>query len=415
MTSQVSILPGESDPLAPIPVSTARSNFAVTLLVVISVAFLAASSAPTPLYAIYQHDMALSPLVVTIIFAAYPVAFLIALLVVGSLSDHAGRRVVIMAAVALEVGAIVLFLVSSNPGELIAARALQGVATGAATAAIGAALTDLAPARAPIFNSVAPLIGMATGAVGAAALATWVQQPTIVVFAVMIALFAILLIAARFLPETSARRPGAFASLRVAVLVPAASGRALAISAPILIAVWALGGFLLSLGPSLLHAQTGSFAPLPGGWLVFALTATGTIAVVVLRSHTSERVFIIGAVALTSGLIVVLTSVVLSSPTILFIGTAIAGIGFGSGFQGAMRTVMSTADPSDRAGLLSTVFVISYLAMSIPAIGAGLLSAQIGIETTTYIVGGVAIALSLIALVAILRRESDESISPRWA
>jgi hypothetical protein len=231
----------------------------------------------------------------------------------------------------------------------------------------------------------------------------------------MIALFAILLIAARFLPETSARRPGAFASLRVAVLVPAASGRALAISAPILIAVWALGGFLLSLGPSLLHAQTGSFAPLPGGWLVFALTATGTIAVVVLRSHTSERVFIIGAVALTSGLIVVLTSVVLSSPTILFIGTAIAGIGFGSGFQGAMRTVMSTADPSDRAGLLSTVFVISYLAMSIPAIGAGLLSAQIGIETTTYIVGGVAIALSLIALVAILRRESDESISPRLA
>jgi len=227
----------------------------------------------------------------------------------------------------------------------------------------------------------------------------------------MIALFVILLVVARFLPETSSRRPGAVESLRIAVLVPGASQRALAISAPILIAVWALGGFLLSLGPSLLHAQTGSFAPLPGGWLVFALTTTGTIAVIVLRNQTAQRVFIIGAVALTGGLLVVVASVAVSSPTILFIGTAIAGIGFGSGFQGAMRTVMPTADASDRAGLLSTVFVISYLAMSIPAIGAGLLSAQIGIESTTYIIGGVAIALSVIALVSILRQNRVQSAS----
>jgi predicted MFS family arabinose efflux permease len=353
--------------------------------------------------------MELSPLIVTIVFAAYPVAFLVALLVIGSLSDHLGRRIVIMAAVLLEVGAMVIFLVSANPGELITARVLQGIATGAATAAIGAALTDLSPARAPIFNSVAPLIGMAAGALGSAALATSVAQPTVAVFALMIALFVLLLIASRFLPETSSRRPGAVHSLRIAVLVPDASRRALAVSAPILIAVWALGGFLLSLGPSLLHAQTGSFVPLPGGWLVFALTATGTIAVVVLRNQAADRVFIIGAVTLTAGLAVVLASVVLVSPTILFVGTAIAGIGFGSGFQGAMRTVMPTASASDRAGLLSTVFVISYLAMSIPAIGAGLLSAQIGIEATTFIVGGVAIALSVIALVAILRQRRGQS------
>src|SRR5437660_8195190 len=57
----------------------------------IIVSFLAASSAPTPLYASYQAQWGFSPITVTVIFGVYAFVFLTALLTVGALSDHVGR------------------------------------------------------------------------------------------------------------------------------------------------------------------------------------------------------------------------------------------------------------------------------------------------------------------------------------
>jgi hypothetical protein len=60
--------------------------------------FSACGAAPTPLYHQYQESLGLTPFMLTIIFAAYVVSLLAALLTVGSLSDYIGRRPAIMAA-----------------------------------------------------------------------------------------------------------------------------------------------------------------------------------------------------------------------------------------------------------------------------------------------------------------------------
>ena len=61
---------------------------AVTLYgVVTAMTFSAASGAPTPLYRVYQDSFALSPFLLTMIFAVYTFSLLAALLTVGSLSD----------------------------------------------------------------------------------------------------------------------------------------------------------------------------------------------------------------------------------------------------------------------------------------------------------------------------------------
>jgi predicted MFS family arabinose efflux permease len=384
-----------------------RLAFAVNA--VVSIAFLAASSAPTPLYAIYQEHLHLTPLIVTVVFASYAIALLIALLVVGSLSDHLGRRTVILGALALETVAMIVFAVSSNAAELISARALQGLATGAATAALGAGLADLIPRRAPLVNSVAPIIGMAVGALGSAALTTAVAVPTTDVFIVLMILFALLFVTALFLPESVERRPGALRSLKISAVVPPAARRALVVATPILIAVWAMGGFILSLGPSLARAQTGSTSPMVGGWLVFALTFSGAIAVFTFHRTPAARAFIIGAGALIAGVAVTLLGVVVSAPVLLFLGIVIAGIGFGTGFQGAMRTVLPLAQAGERAGLLATVYVISYLATSLPAIAAGLLSSLWGIKPAAIIIGSAVIILAAMALGGILRHSKAAS------
>ena len=376
---------------------------AVVVQVLMSVAFLAASSAPTPLYAMYQEQLHLTQFTVTVVFAAYALALLAALLIIGSLSDHLGRRAVILGALALETAAMIVFAVSGNAAELISARILQGVATGAATAALGAALADLAPRRAPLVNSVAPIIGMAVGALGSAALAASAPAPAMEVFVILIAVFALLLVAALFLPESAVRRPGALKSLRISVFVPPAARKALLVASPVLIAVWAIGGFMLSLGPSLARVQTGSASPMVGGWLVFALTSSGAVAVFTFGRLPAARVLVGGAAALLSGVAVTLGAVVAGQPVLLFLGVVVAGVGFGTGFQGAMRTILPLAQASERASLLSTVYVISYLAMSVPAIAAGLLASMWGIELTAIVVGGIVIALSALALGGMLR------------
>ncbi|MFD0331253.1 MFS transporter [Streptacidiphilus monticola] len=108
-----------------------------------------AASAPSPLYVVYQARWGFSAAVLTTVFAVYALFLLLALLVVGSLSDHLGRRPVLIASALLEAVAMLLFVGASGVGWLLVARAVQGVATGAATGALAAALIDLQPERRP--------------------------------------------------------------------------------------------------------------------------------------------------------------------------------------------------------------------------------------------------------------------------
>src|SRR6185295_7744483 len=84
------------------------SNVTTTVLAVITaMTFSASGAAPTPLYHQYQESFGLTPFAITIIFAAYVLSLLAALLTVGSLSDHIGRRPAILAALILHVVSMV--------------------------------------------------------------------------------------------------------------------------------------------------------------------------------------------------------------------------------------------------------------------------------------------------------------------
>src|ERR1700680_1746870 len=115
----------------------ALSHAATTVAAVITaMTFSASGAAPTPLYHQYQESFGLTPFMLTIIFAAYVVSLLAALLTVGSLSEYIGRRPAIRAALALNIVAMVMFVVADSAWALIAARAVQGFATGLATATL---------------------------------------------------------------------------------------------------------------------------------------------------------------------------------------------------------------------------------------------------------------------------------------
>ncbi len=384
-----------------LPIDRSRTlspTVAFGLLTSILVMLLASSSAPTPLYAIYQAQWGFSAITITVVFGVYAVAVLLSLLVFGALSDHVGRRPVLITALIIQAGVMLLFAFAGGVDALLVARVLQGLATGAAVGAIGAGLVDLHPGRGPVANAAGAMTGSGTGALGAALLVQLLPSPTRLVYFVLLGLFLIQAAGVALIAETSSRKPGALRSLRPKLALPTRVRGTLAIAAPSLVAVWALGGFYGSLGPSLTALVSGSDSTILGGAALFVLAGTGALTVLVFHRLPARTFSIVGSSLVIVGVAIVLLSVSARSIVGFFVGTAIAGAGFGGGFQGGLRTIVPLAEPSERAGVISVAYIICYLGLGLPAIVAGFLVVHGTVLHTAQEFGGAVIVLAALTV-----------------
>jgi MFS family permease len=374
---------------------------ATTLIAVITaMTFAASGAAPTMLYQRYQETFGLTPFILTIIFGAYALSLLGALLTVGSLSDYIGRRPAILAALSLNVAAMVMFISANSAAGLIAARAAQGFATGLATATLGAAIMDTDRSRGPVLNSITTFIGLTVGSLGGGALVTYAPDPQQLVYTVLLAASAAEALLLWYMPETVTPKAGALASLTPHVSVPGPARRALVQVTPITIASWALSGFYFSLMPSLVRVATGIALPIVGGLVVSALTCSGAIAVLSLHNISPRRILSGGITALVTGVALTLAGVQMQHVSLMLVGTVVAGTGFGAAFSGSMRTVIPQAEAHERAGLLSAFYVEGYLSLSVPAILTGLVAPLAGLPLAADVYGAVVIVLALGSLLA---------------
>jgi MFS family permease len=362
----------------------------------------ASSSAVTPLYHLYQASMHLTPFWITIVFSSYVASLLTALLTVGGLSDYVGRRPVILSALLLNALAMILFSEAQGVGQLILARMVQGLSVGVGTTALGAAILDTNRARGPLLNSVTAFLGMTAGSLGAAALITFATDPLHRVYEVLLALTALMIALLYVMPESSTRKIGALASLRPQIRVPPQSRTILARLTPANVAAWALGGLYLSLMPTVVATTMGIASPWVGGLVVAALMLTAAIAVATFRNWPVRRLILMSTSTLGLGVAVSMIGIQQQQVVALLAGTMIAGVGFGSTFSGTLRALLPTAEPHQRAGLLSAFYLQSYLAFSVPAVVAGLSVPHIGLSTTAYLYGAVIILLAFISMMASL-------------
>ncbi|MER7394952.1 MFS transporter [Streptomyces sp. NPDC000151] len=375
------------------------------LLGAIQLFLLFAASAPSPLYPVYQAEWGFGPTAVTLVFALYAFGLLAALLVVGSLSDHIGRRPVLIVSLLVEIAAMVIFIEAGGLGWLLAARAVQGLATGAAMGAIGAGLVDLQPPHNPrlgaLVGGTSILLGLALGGLGAGVLVQYAPAPTTLIYLVLIAAFAITLAGVVFMPETTAGRPGALASLLPRASLPRRLRPHMLVITPSLVALWAVGGFYLSLGPALTAAVLGERNTVIVGAVIAVLTGAGALGQLFLQRRTPLRILSYGSVTLIAGMLITMIGVAATIPAAYLLGTALAGFGYGASFLGAMRTLAAQAEPEERAAVFSVMFLISYLAFGLPAIVAGVFSTRLGLTLTSIGYAVVVIALALLALLGL--------------
>jgi len=390
-----------------------RAAFSLLVSGAAGAAALTAASAPSPLYPVYQRLWGFSAFMLTLIFAVYVFALLVALLTVGSLSDRIGRRPVASAALVLLAVGMVLFAIAGGSGGLIAARVVQGLAVGAATGTTTAMIMDSAPNPrwGSIISSAVPSLGIVIGAVLAGALVQFAPLPRQLVFWILAAVYVVLAGLVWTIPEsarnaTSAESP--WRSLLPSAGLPANTRSTFLALVPSMSATWALGGLYLSLGSSVLRAILGVQNHFAVGLVLGVFFAAGTSGAVVSTALPARWRDEISYGTLAGGVLVTVAAMPAGTLPLYVVGSVVAGFGFGATFRSAVNALGDAAPADQRGEVFATMYIVSYLAFSLPALAAGLAVQWFGLESTAVTYGLVDVALVAVAMGAAIARAGRE-------
>jgi MFS family permease len=378
-----------------------------------------ASGTPTPLYALYQAKFDFSTLVVTLVYAVYCFGVLASLLLVGRVSDDIGRRPVLISALLGLLASMVLFAAAQSEAWLFAARALQGVTTGAALGAAGAALLDFHPRgdgeHAGLVSGVVTAGGIGAGAAVSAVLVQYAPDPLVTPFVVLMALVTLALVATLAMPEPVERteRPR-FKPQRPRV--PRAIRGPFVLSSLGVLASWSLGGLYFALGPALVADLTHSHSHLIGGIAVLSLAGPAALSQLLWYGLPARSAAWIGAAVLAAGLALTVGALSIGSTAFFFTASVVTGLGFGLAFVGALRSLTAVVPDAHRAEAMAAFYVVAYFAISVPTVAAGLAAPHLGLETTFRVfgaaVGAIALAVSAAASGVLSRGRLAAAASP---
>jgi MFS family permease len=128
------------------------------------------------------------------------------------------------------------------------------------------------------------------------------------------------------------------------------------------------------------------------------------VASVVVRGSDPATAMLGGCLTLLAGAAITFVAIATRAPAAFLLGTGVAGVGFGTAFTGAYRTVGALATPDERAGLIAAIFTVSYLAFSVPALIAGVATSHYGLRDTALVYSAVVAALVAAAAASFLFR-----------
>jgi MFS family permease len=370
------------------------------------------STAPSALYGIYARQDHLSAITVTLIYSVYAAGLLVSLLLVGHLSDWYGRRALLVPALLTAVVATLVFAASSSLTALVLGRVVTGVALGAAIAAATAYLTDLdagpgaAPTRrAQIVATVANVGGLAIGPLLAGLLVAYVTpdpQMVYVPFAVLLVLAAV---GIAFAPEVQPRpesRPR-YRPQRLALPSTARAQFGAALTGDFL--VFAVFGLFAGLASAFLSGTLHRSSPVLVGLAVLVSYGAGLLTQVSTMTWPLRRLLALGIPVLVVGLAVVVSAAWVQPPSLLLflVGAALTGVGSGAIYRSTLTVVITSAPADQRAGALALFFVVGYVGLSLPVVGAGIALMYVSFKIV-LLVFAVAVAVGILLATPVLLR-----------
>ena len=392
-----------------------RFEFGFWVVAFTYVVVMAVTTAPSPLYGLYQQRDGFSTFTITLIFASYSLGSTSSLFLLGHISDWFGRKWILLPGIVVSAAGALVFLLWRDLLGLYVGRVLGGLSVGMVSATATAYLGELharskpqaSMRRAQMAGTVFNAGGLAVGALIAGLLAQYVHSPLTVPWVVLLAALGVAFVAVASIPETRARvvpRP-AYRPQRITVPV-GARGQFFAAIGATGIAFAGLGLFTGLAGVILVETLHRTSLALSGA-TVFAVFAGGVAFQFVSMAWSRRAVLRTGMGLLFAGLGLVVTSVWLPSPNLalFLIGGVVMGMGSGAIFTGSLGTVMMIADPDHRAESLAGLLLAGYLGLSVPAIGMGVALRQVSPKVTLLGFSLVVVATLIAAAPALLRAD----------
>lgn len=358
-----------------------------------------ASLTPSPLYRTYSVLWHFSPLTLTLIYATYAFGVLATLLLAGGVSDDVGRRPVLLVALGGLMASTVLFMLADSAAWLFVARGVQGLATGAALSAASAALLDLHPRRDPagvgLTNATAAAGGIGLGMLVSSSIVQIGWEPRLLPYVVLLVLFALAFAGAYWMPEPVLER-SRFRLTLERPTVPAVVRRPFVLAALAVLSSWSIGALFFSLGPQLAEHLFNTTNAIVSGIGIVALAAAAAIAQLLTGRTVPWIAASAGSIALAAGMIMIVVAAATDSSPTYLVGSILGGAGFGAAFLGGLRALVAAIPPEHRAAVMSAFYVAAYGSLSVPAVIAGVVVTDLGLQSTFEIFGSVVAAIALV-------------------
>src|SRR4051794_11530414 len=333
---------------------------------------MAFATLPSPLYGLYRERDGLSAFTITIVYAIWAAGTIAALTAVPFIAERIGRRGAMLAAVAtMMVAAGELAAWKALPGLLVG-RLITGFAVGMAA---GTAITYLIELRHRTDPDASPVVAQTigtsvnVGALGigplvAGCLAAWVARPLTVPYLVWIALGAVALLGLAAAPETGA--PAA-SRTPLSARLPAPAGAAT-------LAAFAANGLFAGLSGLLLATTFHHASHALAGATLFIVFTAGVLSQLATASLQPSRVFALGTSSMLVGLVLLVTSVRLSSPSLalFLVSGGLIGAGAGAVYKGTTGLVLDGTAPENRVAMTAELLIALFVGLSVPVIGAGI-------------------------------------------
>lgn len=390
-------------------VAVRRNGFAAASVSFVMV--FAAGATAIPLYPTYRAVDGVTDAQFSLVSVGYFVGAIFSLLVLGRTSNHLGRRPVGAAALVVAMLGCLVLLVDHGFTGLLLGRILQGLAAGLASSALAAYAVDSAPEKprwlAGLVSSAGNVAGLTVGVFASGALVQFAPQPRSLVFEVFLVVLGLCAVWVLTRHDTVDRRAGLARSLVPSLVVPLAAKPLLLGAGAVFVSTWAIGGYFQAFGSSVATDYLGSSAPLVAACVFASYNGAGVIGgplAGILSPRATQRVAMAVVVVAVLGLVIAAATA--SAP--LFIGAGVlGGIGMGAGMNASIGRLLPTALPSQRAGLLAVVYVISYGGSAVPGLLAGQATHVLSLLAVTVGYSALTVAGLIVVLVATrLRRRA---------
>jgi MFS family permease len=368
-------------------VTLVGAAFAITML---------GTTLPTPLYPLYEKAFHFGELVTTVVFAAYAVGVIAALLLFGHWSDQLGRRPMLQAGLVLSGLSAVVFLLAGTLGWLFVGRVLSGLSAGIFTGTATATIVDLAPdggkSRASLIAAAVNMGGLGAGPLLAGVLAQYAPLPLTLCFLVDLVLVVLGIVGVYVVAEP-VRWPDSVRLQPQKITVPTEIQGVFTRAAIAGFAGFAVLGLFTAVSPAFLGTVLHDTNPAVIGAVVLSVFIASTIGQALSMVIDERLALTVGCASLIAGMILVGTSLPVRSLGMFIGGAVIAGVGQGMSFRAGLGSVTRASPPDKRGEITSSYFVMLYVGITIPVIGEGAAAMAFG-----QIVSGLAFA----AIVAIL-------------